>query len=198
MKILAQQCFRLKRCPENAVGFQTRANTNVRIVSFYVADVLLGSTAIEGVSERLDSELTVRRIRATRNVEVTAGGLGTRDSIKSVFPTESEGPVLEHIVFIAHGLGAWIVEDILSKNATENTSITFGTQGMIFLEVPRSNGQSSSDDLGRDLDLLQTPWRSRTATEIMRSRSHTHMNKLRCNLQEIDRCFKLTQESPLL
>lgn len=158
------------------------------ICYFEMVDVLLGATPIHKISVALAAELAAMRAYGVHERADTPDGKSLIETSDSDGQTPKQLP----IVFMAHSLGSWVVKDILSDNAFNNTSIMFDTRGAIFLDTPRDIPTNSEEDTKSYLKSLQPPSDNTVYRRVL---TYSRMKILMEELREIDGHFEVTQQS---
>ncbi|KAI1765074.1 hypothetical protein GGR53DRAFT_530020 [Hypoxylon sp. FL1150] len=170
-----------------------RAQVNIRIFVFDGAHILHhGHVALSEAAAELSERLEATRRGYSSPVfcpRVEDGNseaeiLSSSSSVRSLSSRAS--------VFIAHGIGTWIVKELLNLlNSKGGTHID--PTGLIFLDVPNTLVHQASPDLRADYFLLEY---LRELSRVFKLNAQdARIRNLRAKLSEVDHAFQKLTES---
>lgn len=145
--------------------------------------------SIHNLSDKLVTSLATIRNVAAEDRKLSSSSAD--EEVNKVTPEpEARACIRLPIVFIAHSLASWVVRHLLSGTPYYNSSIMFGTRGVVFLDTPHKGFVTSpeAENAEKYLAGLRSFLRARKD-------EHSSTDKLAKELKVIDGAFEQLQNS---
>lgn len=145
--------------------------------------------SIHSLSDKLVTSLAAIRNVAGEDRKLSSSS-ADEETNKVIPESDARDRARLPIVFIAHSLASWVVRHLLSGTPYYNSSIMFGTRGVVFLDTPHESFVASPEAENAEKYVADLGSFLRAQTD-----EHSPTDKLAKELTVIDGAFEQLQNS---